>query len=401
MNEEHSSSIIIQPTAGASPLNAPKPKRRNGAILAIAFVAFLSLLTAGASLTISISDMLGDKAENKTSSGNFYDGNSVGFEDATIESVAEKVASSVVSITTMTKSNRSWYYSEDYYSSGAGTGMIVSADGYILTNKHVVSGATKFMVVMADGETYEDVEVVGEDPLNDVAFLKINGVNNLPTVTLGDSKTVAVGQPVLAIGNALGLYQSTITSGIISGKGRSLTASLNDGSGTETLTDMLQTDASINSGNSGGPLVNAAGQVIGINTAVSTDAQGIGFAIPIGAVKGMLKSLLATGKLERAVLGVRYLSITPDLAKEYSLPVKSGAYLHQDGSSAVISGSPAERAGLKTEDIILAVNDVEIGNSGGLSNLISEYAVGETISLKVLRGSETLTIGMRLEIFEF
>jgi serine protease Do len=399
MNEEDKNIIIQQPVVE---MKTPKPKgerKGNGMILAVAFVAFLSLLTSAASLTMGINDLFEEKPESQ-SSGNFYDGNAAGFEDATIESVAEKVAPSVVSITTMTKNSRSWYYSDDYYSSGAGTGMIVSADGYILTNKHVVSGANKFSVVMANGETYDDVGVVGEDPLNDVAFLKINGVSDLPAVTLGDSKTIAVGQPVLAIGNALGLYQSTITSGIISGKGRTLTASLSDGTGTETLSDMLQTDASINPGNSGGPLVNAAGQVIGINTAVSAEAQGIGFAIPIGAVKGMLKNLLATGKLERAVLGVRYLSITPEVAKEYKLPVKSGAYIRLEGGSAVVSGSPAEKAGLKNEDIILAVNGVEIGSKGGLSNLISEYAVGETVKLKVLRGTEELELEIRLEVFE-
>jgi serine protease Do len=276
--------------------------------------------------------------------------------------------------------------------------MIVTADGYVLTNKHVVSGANKVPVILDNGDVYEDVKVVGVDPLNDVAFLKIAGASGLPTVELGTSRTLKVGQPVMAIGNALGQYQNTVTQGVISGIGRSITAE--DGNGdAENLTDMIQTDASINPGNSGGPLVNAAGQVIGINTAVSTDANGIGFAIPIGAVSGMLNNLITTGKVERAYLGVYYQSITPEIAKQYDLPVKRGAYVYNDDKKAVVEGSPAAKAGIKSGDIITKVGDSEVGVVGSLAVLLAEYTVGQTAKISVLRSGETLVLDLKLEAY--
>ena len=167
---------------------------------------------------------------------------------------------------------------------GAGSGIILSKDGYILTNKHVVSGAKAVVVALANGETYDDVEILFLDPMNDLAFLKISNVNNLTPIEIGDSKTIKVGQPVLAIGNALGEYQNTVTDGIISGVGRNIVAQGGNGYGavrSEGLSDLIQTNAAINSGNSGGPLVNAGGQLIGINTAVAQNAHGIGFAIQL------------------------------------------------------------------------------------------------------------------------
>ena len=188
--------------------------------------------------------------------------------------------------------------------------MIVTKDGYVLTNKHVVDGSNTIKVVLDSGETYDKVKLIGTDPLNDVAFLKIDGVDDLPIVKLGDSKTIHAGQQVIAIGNALGQYQNTITQGIISGTGRSLTAYSSDYSSSENLSDMIQTDAAINSGNSGGPLVNAAGEVIGINTATTSEADGIGFAIPISSVKGMLKNIINNGSASRAYIGVYYIQST-------------------------------------------------------------------------------------------
>ena len=178
--------------------------------------------------------------------------------------------------------------------------MIVSSNGYVLTNKHVVEGATTVNVVTAGGKTYKKVKVVTYDPLNDVAFLKIDDVSDLPAATLGNSKTLSVGQQVIAIGNALGEYKNTVTSGIISGTGRTLTATDSTGSSAETLTNMIQTDAAINPGNSGGPLVNAAGEVIGINTATSSSAENVGFAITISSVKGMLAQLIEKGEASRS-----------------------------------------------------------------------------------------------------
>ena len=326
------------------------------------------------------------------------DGNAlVSQNEQSIAAVASKVGPSVVSINTQSQT-QSLYGTQT--EDGAGSGIIISSDGYILTNKHVVSGSTQLSVQTSDGTVYDNVTVVGTDPLNDLAFLKINGASNLSAATLGDSSSVRIAQTVVAIGNSLGQYQNTVTSGIISGTGRSVTASeSNDSSNSETLTDLLQTDAAINPGNSGGPLVNLAGQVIGINSAVAADAQSIGFSIPINSAKGIIKNLLKTGKVQRAYLGVNYVSITPELAKQYNLPVKQGAYVASDSGSAVVSGSPADKAGIKDKDIITKVGDIDVGDRGNVSSLVSEYTIGDKVPLTVLRDGKTMTITVTLEAY--
>lgn len=324
------------------------------------------------------------------------DGNSANFVESSIADVAEKVSKSVVSIVTSTKTTN--FFGQSYDSAAAGTGIIVSEDGYILTNKHVISDANEVTVVLDDGTTYEDVKIAATDPLNDVAYLKIENVSDLTAATLGDSKTIAVGQQVIAIGNALGEYQNTVTSGIISGTGRSVTASDGSGTTTESLSDMIQTDAAINSGNSGGPLVNAAGEVIGINTATSTSAENMGFAIPISSVKGMLTQLTETGSAKRTYLGVYVIEITSELAKNYNLPVSEGAYLYSSSNySAIVSGGPAAKAGLKDKDIITKVNGVSVGAAGSLTNLIGEYKPGDTVQLTVIREGKEIAINVTLE----
>lgn len=246
---------------------------------------------------------------------------------------------------------------------------------------------------MADGTTYSSVELVGTDPLNDVAFLKVNGVSNLSPAELGDSSTVRVGQEVVAIGNSLGQYQTTVTSGIISGKGRPIQASDGAGATAETLVDLLQTDAAINPGNSGGPLLNRAGQVIGINTAVAANAQGIGFAIPINATKGALKSVLAGKGVQRAYLGMRYVALTAATAKKYDVSSKQGAYIFaEEGQPAIIEDSPAQKAGLKDKDVVTKINGLAVGSEGGVSSLIGEYAPGDTVELTVLRGGKEIVL---------
>lgn len=327
---------------------------------------------------------------------NGTDGNSANFTEGSIADVADKVSESVVSIVTSTKTRD--FFGQSYSSSAAGTGIIVTEDGYILTNKHVISDATTVSVVLDDGTTYDKVEIVATDPLNDVAFLKIKDASGLKAATLGDSKTLSVGQQVIAIGNALGQYQNTVTSGIISGLGRSIEASDGTGYNTETLLDMIQTDAAINSGNSGGPLVNAAGEVIGINTATSSSAENMGFAIPISSVKGMLKQLVEKGEASRAYLGVYTVEIKPEIAKAYDLPVSAGAYLYSSSAySAVVSGSPASKAGLKDKDIVTAVNGVKVGVAGTLSDLIGEYKPGDTVQLTVVREGKETAVNVTLE----
>lgn len=326
------------------------------------------------------------------------DGNNVVTpNEESIAAVATAVSPSVVSVLTSTNQT-SRIYSQQYVQEGAGTGMIVSSDGYIMTNKHVVDGADTVTIVLPDGRKYENVDVLGSDPLNDVAFLKIKNVTNLPAITLGDSKTIRIGQSVVAIGNALGQYQNSVTSGIVSGTGRPVVAS-SDGTATgeaENLTDLIQTDAAINSGNSGGPLLNLKGQVIGINTAIAADAQSIGFAIPISATKGLLRHVIKTGKVERAYLGVQYVSITPAIKEEYNLSADRGDYVTAERGASVQSGGPADKAGIKDGDIITSVNGSKVGEVASVSSLISEYEPGDKVEITVLRDGREVKLNATL-----
>jgi S1-C subfamily serine protease len=275
-------------------------------------------------------------------------------ESELIASIAKNVGQSVVSVDV-----QSQVTSQDVFGFGrtsnqqsAGTGFIISKDGLIMTNRHVVpSGTSSVSVTLSDGTTYDNVQVVGRTNGNssqDIAFLKIGDLKGktLVPATLGDSSKVAVGDRVIAIGNALGQFQNTVTSGIISGFGRDVTAGDQSGAqSNENLTDLFQTDAAINEGNSGGPLVDINGEVIGVNTAIASSAQNIGFAQPINDIKGLIDSVLAGGKLQQPYLGVRYVSLTNDLAKEFNLKVTRGAYITSgDTQPAVVSGSPAEKA---------------------------------------------------------
>lgn len=364
--------------------------------LVIGTMAGSALLFSGVSLGLSIYNTY--RGNGGTSFlYSLFDGNYTSFTDGTVAEVSNRVAPSVVSILTETR-NTNWF-GQDTTSSAAGTGVIVTSNGYVLTNKHVVEGAKKIEIVTSDGATYSDVTLVGTDPLNDIAFIKINSASNFTPATLGDSKTLQTGQQVIAIGNALGQYHNTVTQGIISGTGRDLIASdKSNASYYERLSDMIQTDAAINGGNSGGPLLNGAGQVIGINTAVYSDGNGIGFAIPISAVKGMLRTIINTGKAERAYIGVSYVNITPSVKEQYSLASSRGAYV--SGSPAIIKDSPADRAGLADGDIITRVNGVEVGTSGSLATLIGEYGVGDTVELTYLRNGEERTTKLTLEAYK-
>ncbi len=387
---------------GTPAVNIPSNKDNNGTAVGIAVfgivIGLIGCTIGGFALYRSLQQ---PTVISTTSAEGYYTGNSVEFESTSVASIVSKVTPAVVSI--VSEGYKSSYYGIGSTTQSAGTGMIVSKDGYVITNKHVVNGSRKIQVITDDGTTYNDVKLLGTDPLNDVAYLKIPDVNNLPTITLGDSKTIAVGQPVLAIGNALGAYQNSVTQGIIGGTGRSITAGDSSGGSVEYLADLLQTDAAINPGNSGGPLVNAAGDVIGINTATSTSAEGLGFAIPISAVKGMLRRIQEDGKAERAYLGLSYITITAEVAKEYDLPVKQGAYVYSEGAtsgSAIVKDGPADKAGIKNKDIITKVGNIEVGRAGSISTLIGEYKVGDTIQLTILRDSKEQVINVTLEAYE-
>lgn len=381
----------------------PVSKGRHHAAHIVGFIIAGALLALGAGFLGSwLEDQwLGQGASPLTvlrSSAD--DGNKVvTAEEVSITAVAKKVSPSIVSIISSSEQTAT-FYNQAVQQQSAGTGMIVSGNGYILTNKHVVDGASAVTVILANGKTYRNVEVVGTDPLNDLAFLKISNVSSLPSVTLGDSKTIRVGQSVVAIGNALGQYQNTVTSGIISGTGRPVVAASDEnGTSQESLTDLIQTDAAINSGNSGGPLLNLKGQVVGINTAIAQDANNIGFSIPIGAAKGLLAHVIKTGKVERPYLGIRYISITPEVRAQYKLSVDRGDYVTAEGGAAVVSGSPAAKAGLRARDIITKVNGYSVGEVASVSSLISEYEPGDTVQLTVLRGTQTLTKSVTLAAY--
>ena len=363
--------------------------------VAVTVLVLVVLVWSGVGL-VMLARWWDDQRSQTSSLEHGVDGNTtITKEEANLADLVKKVSPTVVSVVTTQMSGQGYFQQEV---EGAGTGIVISSDGYIVTNKHVVSGARTVQVVMSDGTRHSDVSVIGADPLNDIAFLKMKGVKDLPVASLGDSGTVRVGQNAIAIGNSLGQYQNTVTSGIISGLGRPVTAASSElGSRVESLTDLLQTDAAINPGNSGGPLINMAGQVIGINTAIAADAQGIGFAIPINAAKGLIRGVIAHGKVEKAYVGVQYVAITPDIRTQYDLSVKQGALVRASGSgSAVVSGSPADKAGVKDGDIITKVNDKVVGEQGGFGSLVAEFMPGEKIELTIIRDGKERQISLTL-----
>lgn len=328
-------------------------------------------------------------------------------ESQLVNTIAKTVGASVVSVnvTSTGTSQNLFGFAVPSQEQAAGTGIIISADGLIITNRHVVpAGTTSVSVTLNDGTELKNVQVVGrtsESDTLDVAFLKIRDTkgHKLTPAVLGDSSKVQVGDAVVAIGNALGQFQNTVTSGIISGFGRSVQASNAQGSGAENLDDLFQTDAAINEGNSGGPLTNLNGQVIGINTAIAGNAQNIGFAIPINDVKGLVDQVLKSGKLERPYLGVRFIPLTADIAQQYGLSVSSGAYIAPavDASQpSVVSGSPADTAGLKEGDVITKVDGKSVDQNHSLTGLLGQHKPGDKVTLTIVRDSKTQDIDVTL-----
>lgn len=318
-------------------------------------------------------------------------------ESGAVIDSSNKVSPAVVSI--VAKSQVQTIFGNTAQAESAGTGFIITADGLILTNKHVVSDANAaYTIFTADGKNY-DGKIQSIDPLNDLAVVKITATG-LPVVELGDSDQLSVGQWVVAIGNALGQYQNTVTAGVISAKQRDIQASDSNGSSSENLSGMLQTDAAINAGNSGGPLINLQGQVIGINTAVASGAQGIGFAIPINAAKSAIESIKKSGKIIRPYLGIRYLPITPDIAKTNNLKYDFGALVVRGnglGQVAVVPGSPADKAGIVENDIILEINGERIDSNNGLTSLLTKYNVGDTVNVKLSHAGDEKTVKVTLQ----
>lgn len=281
---------------------------------------------------------------------------------------------------------------------GSGSGFLISADGYIVTNKHVVSdNSAEYTVILSDEKEYP-ATVLALAPNNDIAVIKIEGAN-LPFLRLGDSDTLRVGQTVIAIGNPLGEFANSVSRGIISGLKRSVTAGSGYGD-TETLNNIIQTDAAINPGNSGGPLFNIEGEVIGINVAVAQGAENIGFALPVNSIKRVVEEVKTTGKLSTPYIGVRYVVLDKEVAQQYGLDVDHGALIlrgERITDLAVVPGSPADKAGLVENDIILEIDGKKIDTENTLGSIIAEKRVGDEIILKVWHKGDIKEVKVRLE----
>lgn len=402
------------PTFKKPNIKMPESKRGRYALIALVFI--LASLASG---------FIGGWVEsngNQVVLGNTSLSNQkkiVTSDSQLISAIAKTVGPSVVSVnvaitTSSGSSNTGGFglfgFSQPEQEQAAGTGIIISSNGIIMTNRHVVpEGTTSVSVTLSNGTELKDVSVIGRTSPNDsldVAFLKINNADGqkLVPAAIGDSSQMQIGDEVVAIGNALGQFQNTVTSGIISGYGRSVQASASSGSGsatgsTENLEDLFQTDAAINEGNSGGPLVNLNGQVIGMNTAIAGNAQNIGFAIPVNDVKGLIVQVLKTGKFNVPYLGVRYIPLTADVANEFGLTVQNGAFIAPSSNSSqpsVVPGSPADSAGLKVNDIITQLNGTNIDQDHSLTSLIDQNSPGSNVSLTVIRDGKTIQVNATL-----
>lgn len=287
---------------------------------------------------------------------------------------------------------------------GAGSGFIVSEDGLVLTNKHVViDKEAEYTVLTNDGQKYA-AKVLALDPVQDLAIIKMQSPSDssgqagrFPAIVLGDSSGIQIGQGAIAIGNALGEFRNTVSVGVVSGLGRTVSASGGEGF-SEVLEDVIQTDAAINPGNSGGPLINLRGEVIGVNVAMAEGAQTIGFAVPINLAKRDINQVIANNKISYPFLGVRYILVDDAVKQKYNLSVDYGALVlgASSGEPAVTAGSAAQKAGIKEKDLILEFNGEKITKDNSMSKLVSKYNPGDKVTLKVLRNGNEMNIDVVL-----
>ena len=373
---------------------APKPPKKKGASRVAALVLCCALVGGGAGLGgAALYDRLGGgSSDGTTIYQNTTQGTQVnvqqadGLKEMSLEEIYASYADSCVNVTCQVVVQQGW---QQYTGTTSGSGFILSEDGYIVTNYHIIGGANAIKVTLNNGQEY-DATLIGGEETNDVAVLKID-VSGLTPVVLGDSDAINVGEDVYAIGNPLGELTFTFTGGYVSAKDRSVTMS--DG----TVMNMLQTDTAINSGNSGGPLFNEYGQVIGIvsaklSSSSSSEAsvEGLGFAIPINDVRDMITSIIengyVTGKPSMGIL----LDDVPQAAQQYGVP--AGAEV-----LAILDGSGADNGGLQVGDIITAVNGTEVSGSSDLQSAVSEFSAGDTVTLSIYRSGETTTVDVTLD----
>jgi serine protease Do len=394
------------PTAPVQPAAAPAaapPRRTSGAGIVLTASILSAVLASGGTLVALNATGALDRPAAPAANSNAVTTNA-GKQPVTIDEssaiidVAAKAGPAVVRITSEAggaaapsidpnNPNQGLIPTE-----GVGSGLIFDSNGWILTNRHVVAGSDKLTVELKDGTSYSGT-VYGIDTLTDLAIVKIDATG-LTAATMGDSDALKVGELVVAIGSPLGTFSNTVTSGIVSATGRQIQT---EGS---SLDNLIQTDAAINPGNSGGPLLDASAAVIGINTAIARDSTGIGFSIPINIAKPLMEQAKAGKELARPYIGIRYESIDKQLAKDESLPVDQGAWISpkpdSTGKPAITPGSPAEAAGIKAGDIVVAIGNTQIDTEHPLNAVLAQNAPGDTIELKVLRDGKTVTISVTL-----
>jgi S1-C subfamily serine protease len=373
------------------PVARTEAQRQAPGLAPVVAVALVVGIISGALTSVAVSNMLhSDVTPSASGSLTNVTGQSVRIEESSaVTEAVKKVLPAVVTISSTSGSPGGG-------GGGIGSGFLFDARGWILTNRHVVSGADALSVRLNDTRVFSG-KVYGIDTLTDLAIVKIDATG-LPVAQLGVSGGLQQGQLAIAIGNPLGTFENSVTTGVVSGLGRQITAGDAGNQSAEQLNNLIQTDAAINPGNSGGPLVDSGGHVIGINTAVSQNAQGIGFAIPIDVAKPILAQALAGKPLARPWIGVFYQPVTKQLAATEHLSVDYGALVSSSDSSspAVFPGSPAEAAGLRSGDVIVTVDGQRIDPDHDLSTQILPHLPGDTLSLQVERGTTMLQVKVRL-----
>ncbi len=387
-----------RPPAGDVSPKSPRAAHRAGSTLLVAVLAAMvaSLLTYALLLVggqfdrhVLISEPLGQ--QTGTAAQLNPDIVRVVEENA-VTAAVEEVSPAVVTITPRSRDG-------SFVFESVGSGVIFDPDGWVVTNRHVVCTADTLTVQLADGQRYAG-QIHGLDTLTDLAIVKIDG-HDLPSVEMGNSGTLRVGQHAIAIGSPLGTFTNSVTAGVVSALGRHIDVddACSRGRQVESLRNLIQTDAAINPGNSGGALVDAGGSLIGINTAIAGDAQGIGFAIPINLARPIMQQAIEGESLSRPWMGIYYTALTPVVQDQRGLLLGYGALLEppQDFSAdAVLSGSPAQEAGLRSGDIITHVDAIKVDGDNPLDEILTQYRPRETVSLRVLRGEELVSLSLTL-----
>jgi serine protease Do len=395
--EEGSPAVSPSPGRG-QPLRSPQGNRGPGSIVLVAVLAAVlasagtyALLTAGGQLdrAVIISEPFGQQTGASTQA----DPDILRVvEESAVTSAVDEVSPAVVTITPRARDG-------SYVFESVGSGVIYDPDGWVVTNRHVVCNAQSLTVQLADGQRYQG-RIHGLDTLTDLAIVKIED-EGLPAVDIGNSGTLKVGQHAIAIGSPLGTFTNSVTTGVVSALGRSI--DVDDSCGragrVETLRNLIQTDAAINPGNSGGALVDVGGSLIGINTAIAGDAQGIGFAIPVNLARPIMQQAIDGETLSRPWMGIYYTALTPVLQEQRGLLLGYGALVEPPAdfaADAVLADSPAEGAGLRAGDIITHVDTIKVDGDNPLDEILTQYAPHETVSLRVLRGQELIDLSLEL-----